>query len=362
MYSSTWIEHDIPALSAFYEHEIRSTPKPGDACCPICLCHYDGDEDVVYIPCKHTFHRQCIVTWFKSQLFAQISARGPDEQIRGSCPCCRRVLFDATGLSASHIFANTWVQTLYGLEGTIFQNAGRSALRRITAEANGELTLALVEDIVHKMIDQHRDYRNIAMSLGVLKQAYTSLSVPVAVHQYQVNVATADYAYANHAIRGDIASLRITVIQQIPDSASVYQQALEWAPVVDRIFEYWQASCYPRCNYITVPALHRVIICACLVLRAAEMGHSNTVAFAQLLARGECLMLEVQQQLDNGSLSEAHTIEYHRVLDYTDDGRAGPCCSRDPCLYWMSNTERIFWITNLRQRTRGRKLVRLNAS
>lgn len=331
---------------------------PGDNCCSICLSDYEDDKDAVSVNCKHIFHRQCIVKWLKSQLMEQISARTDGEgKLEGNCPCCRTPLLYATSVGAPYILAHTWVQSLYGLEGTMFQDAGRAALRCIAAKGEGGLTLALVDDVVHEMIQKHRDYEQIARKLGVLYMTGPRLSIPAALYQYQVNVATADYSYAHRTIYGDIASLRIIVTQLVPPSASVYDGTFEWAPVIDQIFERWQANNYPRCNYITLPALHRLVICACLVSAIAQMGHSDTVAYGHLLAHGERLMLDMQQQLDSGNLSETHVIEYHRVLNYTDNGQAGPISSRDRCLYFMSNIERIHWITDLRQRTRGRNLV-----
>ncbi len=34
-----------------------------DASCVICLCDYEPGEQILFLPCKHHFHRSCIQTW-----------------------------------------------------------------------------------------------------------------------------------------------------------------------------------------------------------------------------------------------------------------------------------------------------------
>jgi hypothetical protein len=317
----------------------------------------------VSVPCNHTFHRQCIITWFKAQLLYPGGERNGVE--KGTCPCCRTSLFEAVHSGAPLINAHTWVQTLYGLEGTVFEAIGRSALRRIRigSEGNGSsLSLALVEDVVHNMIEQRHDYEQVAVSLGVRYSSYPRTSFAPPLHRYQVNVRTAEYTVVNMAILGDISSLNITVVQSLTSSASDYLVPTDWAPIIDRILERWHACRYPRCDYITLPELHRLITCACLVQRIVLMGCDHSLAFTSLLTHGERLMLEAQQQVASGNLSEAHLREYYRMLDYTDNQHAGPFSSQDSCLYLTSNLERIRWIVKLRRRTRGQNAGHLTPS
>eukprot|EP00038_Savillea_parva_P029048 m.68583 g.68583 ORF g.68583 m.68583 type:complete len:582 (+) comp8522_c0_seq2:251-1996(+) len=61
-------------------------PGGGDAECAICITGIDTDETMVVLPCRHTYHKECIVTW------AHMSS---------VCPTCRRPLGDAQGGSQS---------------------------------------------------------------------------------------------------------------------------------------------------------------------------------------------------------------------------------------------------------------------
>jgi hypothetical protein len=49
--------------------------------CVICLAHITGDTGVAILECRHTFHLQCVFTWFQEQ------------EGNASCPCCRRAAF-----------------------------------------------------------------------------------------------------------------------------------------------------------------------------------------------------------------------------------------------------------------------------
>ena len=52
-------------LSELSENEIT---------CIICMDDFKNDEDVIYLPCQHLFHRDCIYEWFK---------------INDCCPTCK---------------------------------------------------------------------------------------------------------------------------------------------------------------------------------------------------------------------------------------------------------------------------------
>jgi hypothetical protein len=47
--------------------------------CVICLTPISGDTGVAILECRHSFHLQCVFTWFQEQ------------EGNASCPCCRRV-------------------------------------------------------------------------------------------------------------------------------------------------------------------------------------------------------------------------------------------------------------------------------
>lgn len=352
MATSSTMERRLPHISTFYEESICSTTAAAGDCCPICLCGYEDDSDAVSIPCNHTFHRQCIATWFKSQLIG--ADRAQNEQSKGSCPYCRTLLFDATGVHPQYICAFTWVQSLYDLEGTMYEDAGRAALQRIAAAGKGALTWPLIMDIARGMIELHRDYYRIAMSHRVLDASLMSLDFPT--DQYQVDVATPDYIHVHRTIRGDNATLSSIISNYALNLGYPTQEGIMWDTIIDEVFESWQESHYPRSNYITLPNLHRLVICAGLVVHVARTHWGNTVDFARLLAHGEQMMLDATQDVESGNLSETHLVEYYRVLDYWGDSYGAspaPSSRQDPYLYMMSNTQRVVWILELRNRTLG---------
>lgn len=45
-----------------------------DSSCPICIESYNEDDDVVILPCKHCFHKDCLFQWLKEH---------------SECPSCR---------------------------------------------------------------------------------------------------------------------------------------------------------------------------------------------------------------------------------------------------------------------------------
>ncbi|XP_057948781.1 probable E3 ubiquitin-protein ligase XERICO [Malania oleifera] len=46
--------------------------------CCVCLCGFEGEEEVSELSCKHFFHKGCLEKWFDKQ--------------HTSCPLCRSVL------------------------------------------------------------------------------------------------------------------------------------------------------------------------------------------------------------------------------------------------------------------------------
>ncbi|KAL6969390.1 RING-type E3 ubiquitin transferase [Sarracenia purpurea var. burkii] len=46
--------------------------------CCVCLCGFEGDEEVGELPCKHFFHRSCVEKWFENH--------------HSTCPLCRSLL------------------------------------------------------------------------------------------------------------------------------------------------------------------------------------------------------------------------------------------------------------------------------
>lgn len=65
---------------------VVSTPPKEDAC-PICYENWkDGEESIIRTHCGHTFHRECLTTWFGN---AEIASAN-------TCPSCRAVCFANT--------------------------------------------------------------------------------------------------------------------------------------------------------------------------------------------------------------------------------------------------------------------------
>lgn len=46
--------------------------------CCVCLCRFEGDEEVSELSCKHFFHKGCLDKWFDNQHI--------------SCPLCRSIM------------------------------------------------------------------------------------------------------------------------------------------------------------------------------------------------------------------------------------------------------------------------------
>ncbi|KAL1893171.1 hypothetical protein Sste5346_006603 [Sporothrix stenoceras] len=58
----------------------------GHAECTICITEVQLDEEVLYLPCKHWFHEECVVTWLRQH---------------NTCPVCRHALAPATNTANS---------------------------------------------------------------------------------------------------------------------------------------------------------------------------------------------------------------------------------------------------------------------
>jgi len=54
--------------------------------CVICLIDFDEEDNLVSLPCEHSFHSLCLIDWFQAQLSASSSEVVP------SCPICRKQL------------------------------------------------------------------------------------------------------------------------------------------------------------------------------------------------------------------------------------------------------------------------------
>ncbi|KAL2543295.1 RING/U-box superfamily protein [Abeliophyllum distichum] len=53
----------------------RGNMWPTMECCCVCLCRFEGDEEVSELSCKHFFHKGCLEKWFDNQ--------------HTTCPLCR---------------------------------------------------------------------------------------------------------------------------------------------------------------------------------------------------------------------------------------------------------------------------------
>ena len=42
-----------------------ATKDSGDAMCAICIKNYSAGCHVFFLPCKHNFHIECVMPWFK---------------------------------------------------------------------------------------------------------------------------------------------------------------------------------------------------------------------------------------------------------------------------------------------------------
>lgn len=85
------LREDLVSLRKFYaakqkmsiirnlKVELKSVSCDRKAACPICLCNFNNNSQLVKLPCKHYFHMQCVRRWMEvcpSQVF--------------SCPLCRQ--------------------------------------------------------------------------------------------------------------------------------------------------------------------------------------------------------------------------------------------------------------------------------
>ena len=352
---STSTERNIPSLEIFLEDNLETISPPEDEC-SICLLPYANDDAVVSaMPCKHSFHRECLIHWFKAQLLHPDGSRNQDCQY-GSCPLDRTKLFHATDMEAPYICARTGAQLIHGLKGTQFEAIGREALERL--RSSSAFILDLVEDIVNRMVQQNPEYEPIATQLGVMHLQPTPLPRPqvrLITQQYQVDVDTEEqHSFVNEAIRADTSSLTIMGAQHLDADIPVSRQGIDFVSLIEPILQGWEASGYPRTNYITSLALHRLVICAMLVRRVSSVhGHANTAAYAQLLAHGEGLLLDAQQRVASGLLNEVELREHHRVLDWqpSSDSDNTFVNSQSNLTVYSHNTPRVQWIVWLRQHT-----------
>ncbi|KAM9367348.1 LOW QUALITY PROTEIN: E3 ubiquitin-protein ligase Praja-2 [Phaethornis superciliosus] len=59
-----------------------------DQCCTICYSEYVKDEIITQLPCRHLFHRPCVIHWLQQS---------------GTCPVCRHVLSVLTEAAAATV-------------------------------------------------------------------------------------------------------------------------------------------------------------------------------------------------------------------------------------------------------------------
>uniref|UniRef100_A0A7S4V3R6 RING-type domain-containing protein n=1 Tax=Alexandrium monilatum TaxID=311494 RepID=A0A7S4V3R6_9DINO len=52
-------------LEACMFAEVPETDRAQYACCLICLADFEGDDAVLTLPCRHIFHRECLVRWLQ---------------------------------------------------------------------------------------------------------------------------------------------------------------------------------------------------------------------------------------------------------------------------------------------------------
>lgn len=46
-----------------------------EAACAVCQQDYSGDEELVQLPCKHWFHRDCVLQWLRASKQCPICMR-----------------------------------------------------------------------------------------------------------------------------------------------------------------------------------------------------------------------------------------------------------------------------------------------
>ena len=74
--ATTDIIKQFPAFR-FYHDRVHLTPlaKFKDLSCCICICEYEDEDEVRVLPCKHSFHADCVDQWL---------------QLNSTCPLCKR--------------------------------------------------------------------------------------------------------------------------------------------------------------------------------------------------------------------------------------------------------------------------------
>ena len=158
----------LPSLlsnaNAISRFETRLSTPPNDLLaenpmCRICWHDYDEFPAAVQTPCKHVFHRQCILDW------AQMRS---DTGRYNRCPFCNaRFIF----WSMAHIFAYHFCEFYKGLWSMLGNTLGRGILMllvllRISAPL-------FPESFMHESIERHLDqliwiyllYRSVPFAL-----------------------------------------------------------------------------------------------------------------------------------------------------------------------------------------------------
>lgn len=66
---------------------VFSSKLEQDMLCSICLVEYEKNEELVLLPCRHSFHHLCVETWFQKHT---------------TCPLCRGSLLPGAPTSESN--------------------------------------------------------------------------------------------------------------------------------------------------------------------------------------------------------------------------------------------------------------------
>jgi hypothetical protein len=69
--------YDPPSKEALDQCQTFKYIKKEEETCTICLCEFEQDDNVIKLPCMHTFHPSCVNQWLKNNC---------------TCPNCKSIL------------------------------------------------------------------------------------------------------------------------------------------------------------------------------------------------------------------------------------------------------------------------------